>query len=119
MWVDSEQDNLKFAKIVSCILTRKQLKEIEANAEQIMDSIERTGEHWASSSPAERMIAASACPKALYAELQEQLSKHDEFHNEDYAEFYALKTSSKSKSSTEKKPVISKPTKSESTTPSI
>ena len=53
-------------------------EEIEANAAKIMDSIERTGENWASSSPAERMIAASACPKALYAELQEQLSKHDE-----------------------------------------
>ena len=30
-WVDSEQDNLKFAKIVSCILTRKQLKQVGFN----------------------------------------------------------------------------------------
>ena len=30
-WVHSEQDNLKFAKIVSCILTRKQLKQVGFN----------------------------------------------------------------------------------------
>ena len=46
---------------------------ITEKAKEIRDSLERSGEKWASCTPAERMLAASASPAALYAELCEQV----------------------------------------------
>ena len=70
-------------------------EKIEANAARIVESIEKTGEKWASCTPAERVLAASACPKALYAELFEQVSKANLYGEEDYVEEFACKASSK------------------------
>ena len=91
-----------------------------ANAAKIQKPIEDTGKAWATSNPPDQMMAASACPDALYAELAEQIAKKKECIKSGWVEGYACKAKSKKSASDAgtKTPTI-KPTKSESSTPSI
>ena len=48
---------------------------IMANAAEIQKSIEDTCKAWSRASAKDRMLVASACPKALFAELEHQTAE--------------------------------------------
>ena len=50
-------------------------EQIMANAARIQQKIEDTATCWLNKSPKDRLIAATACPKALYAELELQIKQ--------------------------------------------
>ena len=57
-----------------CELSDQQVGEcIMTNAAKIQQKIEDTAACWQNKSPKERLTAASACPKALFAELELQV----------------------------------------------
>ena len=65
-------------------------KFINEKAKEIQEALEQSGERWASCSPAERMLAASASPAALYAELCEQLSDKSNYVEKEKVEEYNM-----------------------------
>ena len=95
-------------------------EEIMANVAKIQQSLEDTGRIWARNSPADRMMAASACPDALYVELAEQIASRNERLDDEPIEGFACKAKSKkAKSDESDKTAPSKPSQSEKSTPGI
>ena len=81
-------------------------------------AIENTGNKWSMASPYDRIIAASACPEALYAGLEAQVSEARAAMAEVEVCDFACKAKSK-KANPNAPPVKQKPTESEHSTPSI
>ena len=94
-------------------------KHITEKAKEIQESLEKTGEKWASCTPKERMLAASASPAALYAELCEQISNHEMYEKETEVREYACKARAKTSKLIPETTPVAKPTESETKTPSI
>ena len=102
----------------SQLSTQEEEEIIMANAANVQTGIENTAKKWAGTSPKDRLIAASACPKALYAELGDQLAKA----NEALAEMEELDMACKAKAkknNANATPPKPKPTESETSTPSM